>query len=205
MTYDPGVSSEGGPGNDTLIGTALADTIRGGAGDDVVAGVPREAMQTFADGRRPEPLYVVADAEPGADRLFGDAGFDILYGGGGPDTLSGGEGYDRLDGGAGADVLTGGPQSDTFVVGYPTTIGRPPQTGIGAAADRITDFEPGQDVIDLRAFWNFGDPGVNFRGNAPLVFDQGNKLQIAYRYEGPDTVISFWDGHNPARPRARSC
>jgi uncharacterized protein len=56
------------------------------------------------------------------------------------ESLSGTPGDDRIAGGPGADVLTGGAGSDTFVY-----------TSLRDAQDRITDFTPGTDRIDLSA------------------------------------------------------
>jgi Ca2+-binding RTX toxin-like protein len=52
-------------------------------------------------------------------------------GGAGADRLAGGKQDDRLEGGAGADVFRFAPGSD---------------------ADRVDDWTPGEDRIDLRAF-----------------------------------------------------
>lgn len=78
---------------DVVYGTAFADTIALGAGDDVAFG------------------------GEGADRASGGAGFDILNGQGGNDILSGDAGYDEIDGGAGADVLRGGGDGDMLTGG----------------------------------------------------------------------------------------
>jgi len=81
-----------------------------------------------------------------ANRLFGGGGDDALIGLGGRDRLDGGAGNDWLYGGAGADILTGGSGADTFVFRSVAEIG--PVAGVH---DRITDFEPGRDRIDLSA------------------------------------------------------
>lgn len=64
----------------------------------------------------------------------------VINGTVGRDTLVGTAGNDRITGGAGADLLTGGVGSDNFV--YLST---------RDAGDRITDFSPGTDRIDLSA------------------------------------------------------
>ncbi len=71
------------------------------------------------------------------DSMTGGAGDDLLMGLGGDDHLSGGGGADVLIAGIGHDTLTGGAGADTFVF---TTDGQ---------ADTITDFQPGQDRINL--------------------------------------------------------
>ncbi|HET6997794.1 MAG TPA: polysaccharide deacetylase family protein [Solirubrobacterales bacterium] len=62
----------GGPGSDSLIGTARADTLRGLGGDDTLFG------------------------KAGADQLVGGTGADKLMGGPGADWQLGGSGDDRL-------------------------------------------------------------------------------------------------------------
>ncbi len=78
----------------------------------------------------------------GADTLTGSAGADLLNGGAGDDRLSGGAGNDILLDGAGVDVLAGGAGADSFVL------------SVDGQADRIIDFDPTQDKIDLSA-WAF--------------------------------------------------
>jgi Ca2+-binding RTX toxin-like protein len=67
--------------NDTLVGTAMADHLKGGPGDDSLSGLD------------------------GNDQLRGGPGADTIDGGAGNDTLSGGPGSDVLTGGAGDDVF----------------------------------------------------------------------------------------------------
>ncbi|MGB7589139.1 MAG: hypothetical protein WBM00_10570 [Solirubrobacterales bacterium] len=72
----------------------LPVTLRGGAGDDVLAG-----------GAGADKLV----GGPGDDQLSGGAGIDAIFGGPGKDTLLGGPGDDQLIGGPGRDVIVGGP------------------------------------------------------------------------------------------------
>ncbi|MBB3565913.1 serralysin, partial [Rhizobium sp. BK512] len=69
-----------GTGNFSGTGNILANTITGGAGNDVL------------------------DGGAGNDRLIGGAGNDTLIGGAGDDTLDGGTGADALSGGTGNDI-----------------------------------------------------------------------------------------------------
>jgi len=78
-------------GNDTLIGSAVANRLEGRGGADKLIG------------------------RGGKDSLFGEDGRDKLFGGNGSDKLYGGKGNDRLDGGAGNDILKGNQGADIFV------------------------------------------------------------------------------------------
>ena len=68
-------------GNDTIKGSAGADSLWGAAGNDRI------------------------DGGAGDDYLRGDAGNDTLIGGAGADRLDGGKGNDVLTGGTGSDVF----------------------------------------------------------------------------------------------------
>ena len=112
----------GGSGNDLLDGSQAMGPLvgRGGTGDDTLIG------------------------GAGSDDLRGGRGADLLAGNDGADTLSGGRGDDVLIGGGGADALRGGPGADVFFFGDLADV----QIEDGAS-DRIVDFAPGEDLIDL--------------------------------------------------------
>ncbi|MCQ4347950.1 type I secretion C-terminal target domain-containing protein, partial [Pseudomonas stutzeri] len=74
----------------------------------------------------------------GGDWIFGHDGDDVLSGLLGDDALAGGAGDDILVGGPGNDLLSGGPGADTFV-----------WNSGDSGVDRITDFTPGEDRLDL--------------------------------------------------------
>ncbi|MEL6583755.1 MAG: hypothetical protein AAFQ36_07965 [Pseudomonadota bacterium] len=75
----------------------------------------------------------------GKDALKGGAGHDVLDGKGGADKLKGNDGDDQLFDGKGRDKLTGGEGADLFIF------------DADKATDKILDFEPGIDRIDLSA------------------------------------------------------
>ena len=79
----------------------------------------------------------------GNDTIIGNDVANVLKGGAGNDTLSGGGGNDTLIGGPGVDIMTGGDGADTFVFAAGDSS---PAVG---QHDRITDFTPGVDHIDL--------------------------------------------------------
>ena len=113
----------GGTGNDRLLGRSGNDKLDGGRGDDVLKG----------DGGRD-----VLRGKQGNDILLGGRGNDKLVGGFGDDQIYGNQGADVLKGGFGHDLLSGGQGKDRFVY-----------TNAQEKGDRITDFKPNRDAIDL--------------------------------------------------------
>src|SRR5215471_460952 len=119
----------------THLGTSVAGAgdINGDGYDDIVVGAP---VFSLAEGA----AYVIYGGPSGAVNKVGTSGDDRLFGGDFDDTLSGGDGNDVVGGKGGNNVLSGGAGSDSFVY---------------ALADQhhdvVTDFRPGEDVIDLRA------------------------------------------------------
>jgi Ca2+-binding RTX toxin-like protein len=122
----------GGDGNDLVVANgcvahgcagdryiALASTLEGGAGDDVVTG--GDAGDRISGGPGHDTLTGLAgddriDGGAGDDRLDGGADDDVLRGGAGSDILDGGPGNDRLSGGGGKNLLMGGAGNDRFTV-----------------------------------------------------------------------------------------
>ncbi|MBX6374864.1 MAG: hypothetical protein IRZ13_11595 [Acetobacteraceae bacterium] len=98
----------GGGGNDFIDGGAGDDTLDGGAGDDELQGRAGDDSLRGAGGA--DTLYGGA----GNDTLDGGVGDDLLVGGLGDDSIVGGTGFDVLQGGAGADTLSGGGDNDTL-------------------------------------------------------------------------------------------
>jgi Ca2+-binding RTX toxin-like protein len=76
-------------------------------------------------------------APSGGGTVLGTTGFDVLHGLSGDDILSAGAGDDILTDGAGSDMLAGGAGADVFLL---SADGR---------VDTITDFQQGEDRIDL--------------------------------------------------------
>lgn len=138
----------GAGGNDTIDGGGQSDRLFGDQGDDILIGgngwdwLEGRADNDHLDGGFG---YDRLRGGNGDDTLVGGFGFDILEGGSGDDVMQGDNGEDRLIGGAGRDVMTGGLHADRFVF---QTVG---DSGLWGAADRITDFTQGEDIIDLSA------------------------------------------------------
>jgi Ca2+-binding RTX toxin-like protein len=87
MAYLPGSL-----GNDTILGTAATDTIRAGAGHDLILG----------DGRDGPQPAIYPDPSGGPAPLGND-----IDAGGGNDTVQSGYGADTVHGGAGDDLIQG--------------------------------------------------------------------------------------------------
>jgi Ca2+-binding RTX toxin-like protein len=149
-------------------GGNLGDTLRGGGGDDTLSG------NRFASGPTDNDL------------LQGLGGSDLLFGGHGDDTLQGGSGNDTLVGGAGTDRMAGGSGADVFRF---LALG---DMGLGPARDRITDFIPGQDRIDLSPIDTnpglTGDQGFAFRGFGNF---SGAAMELRLRHIGGETRVQI--------------
>lgn len=123
-----------------------------GAGDDSING--SKVGNTIYGGEGDDTI----NGQDGNDTLFGDLGSDSINGGKGNDVIDGGDGDDTLIGGAGSDTLTGGSGSDLFVFNS-----KPSKK----VQDTITDFEHGEDLIQLddavfKKFKNITDLGDHF-------------------------------------------
>ncbi len=187
-----GDSLYGGADGDTLDGGTGADQMEGNTGDDVyvVDNVGDVVVELSGEGT--DLVYTsLASYTLGADvenlnynSMVGNfAGTgntldNIIYGGGGTDTLSGLDGADELHGQTGADTLLGGNGDDLLIGGSGTDtstggagadtfqMSTQYESGLGASADRITDFAPGTDLIDL----GFVDADTNTAGNQAFSF-----------------------------------
>ncbi|WP_050771956.1 beta strand repeat-containing protein [Maritimibacter alkaliphilus] len=196
---------DGGDGDDRLTGGAGGDDIDGGAGEDTalytgsgsgvtislaagsasggdatgdtLTGIEHLTGSDHADTLRGDNGANTLNGRGGADILFGFEGNDRLIGGDGDDTLlNGAEGRDVLIGGGGRDFLIGGADADRFVF-------REGDTGTGAAADRIDDFEAGVDRIILRSI----DADTTTGGDQAFTF--GGTLTLSQ--SGGDTIIAL--------------
>ena len=133
------LSSGGAVNFENLIGNGNAQVVRGNTGDNIISG--GGGADTIYGGSGNDTLY--ADSAASNDPNDQDTDNDNLYGEAGNDTLIASKGDNILDGGTGADTITTGSGSDTIVL----------RVGDGgstlAAADTITDFTDGTDVLGL--------------------------------------------------------
>ncbi|GIT91425.1 hypothetical protein JANAI62_18820 [Jannaschia pagri] len=159
----------------------------------------------IVDGARIINLSDSGNALTLGDRIGGTVsggdGADEVEGGAQNDRIDGGAGNDTIAGGAGEDTLTGGAGNDAFVFEVP-----------GAAlrgADRITDFQSGQDriLIDVPdgVFPTGALPnGVLRQGTAAqdandyLIYDQATGrlfVDLNANAAGGQTLIATLDGN----------
>jgi Ca2+-binding RTX toxin-like protein len=139
-------------------------------------------------------VTVVVNGSSGADIIKAGGSAHIINGGGGADQIRGGTAADAIDGGAdndkilgftGADIITGGAGNDQFRYLF---VG---DSGLGAGADRITDFTSGSDRLNFALLdTNAGLAGIQgfaFVGNA--VFSGGGAASIRYTNSGADLLV----------------
>lgn len=175
---DDDIQIWGGPGDDAVYGdlgndaevngNQGSDKVYGGPGDDVVRGGADNDIEVFGDdgndfvyGDEGDDAHV--NGNKGNDHVYGGNGNDTVRGGQNDDYVSGDAGDDKVYGDLGTNILVGGPGKDTFFVANGFNI-----------QNTITDFERGQDRIDVSAF-----------------AELGTYEQIVLIQEGSNTVIQF--------------
>ena len=160
-------------GDDVILGTPEADTIKALAGDDTICG---EGGDDIINGGNGDD-WIDGGAgndqirgNNGMDEIFGDVGDDEIRGGAdddtiegedGDDTLSGQGGNDTIDGGNGVDDISGGGGQDTLYAGSGATVGTGKLVFGGSGSDTLIG---GPDADDLRGS-NGNDIINGFGGN----------------------------------------
>jgi len=127
----------------------------------------------------------------GHDVLWGNAGDDLILGRNGNDVLWGGEGDDVLRGGDGDDVLIGGPGQDRLQGGPGADVFRflDVSESVRGRADRIVDFEPGVDLIDLSAIDADGDAS---NGDTAFAWIGGARFSAPGQLRGVELESGRW-------------
>lgn len=153
-------------GNDTLYGGTGDDEVNGGLCNDLMDGGACGNLASYfatagavhvdlAISGPPNTLGAGIDTIKNCLDLEGGKGNDTLMGDGDANNITGGGGADVITGRLGADILSGGAGQDRFVC--ETAL-----DSILGAHDRITDFTPGLDHIDLRHIEaNPNTPGID--------------------------------------------
>ncbi|MBW4661702.1 MAG: VCBS repeat-containing protein [Drouetiella hepatica Uher 2000/2452] len=184
----PGIRTNGTRKNDRFKGTKFNDVydgmggndrMNGGNGNDRIDGNNGKDNLSGGDGN--DRLQGGAND----DRVSGDKGNDAIDGDSGNDILVGSQGDDVLTGGTGSDTLTGGIGRDTFVF-----------TDLLQEGDLITDFNPLEDLIDLRLIFTKS----GFAGETPFArYSQtinieqiGADTQIQIDADGTGTGMAFF-------------
>lgn len=140
----------GSDGSDWLDGGVGADKMDGGSGNDTfVVDNAKDAVKENASAGDDLILSSVSYVLPANVETLTLTGTDAINATGskGNDILNGNSGANRLDGGAsGADTLSGGQGIDVFVFKS-----KPSSSLVGISYDKILDFAPGTDSIELSA------------------------------------------------------
>ncbi|MFZ1477453.1 MAG: calcium-binding protein [Sphingorhabdus sp.] len=122
-----------------------------------------------------------------ANTINGGDGVDQIRGGNLGDTINGELGNDKIYGAGGADVLTGGAGSDQFRYVFAS------DSGLGAAADLITDFETAGDRLNFLLMDAdqavAGDQAFNFVGDA--AFANTGTGQIRFQDAGANLLVQI--------------
>ncbi|WP_310424066.1 M10 family metallopeptidase C-terminal domain-containing protein, partial [Mycoplana sp. BE70] len=182
------LSGQSNGGNETFKGLGGNDVLKGGAGADVLDGGNGTDTATYAGssavnvnlatgvatgGHAQGDKFVSIENLTGSsynDVLTGNSGRNVIDGGAGNDTINGGAGNDTIRGGAGKDMLTGGSGADVF------TFKTAAEAGTNSDRDVITDFQKGQDKIDLSAIdangSARGDGTFHFQAQENALFDR---------------------------------
>lgn len=199
-------SVRGGPGNDTLAGSARDDLLSGGAGNDQMRGgagndvyivdsagdVVIEELRAGIDTIRASVNYTLPDnvedleLSGGARRGTGNNLDNTIAGTSGSDLLSGLGGSDGLLGGAGNDTLIGGAGSDVYY--YEPGEGYDIVRDLGSASDRdiliLNGIRPA-DITFLRPADDPDDLILAFAGGGHILLDEFGSVAGA----GVDSVL----------------
>jgi Ca2+-binding RTX toxin-like protein len=124
-----------------------------------------------------------------ADRITGGQRGEGIDGQAGNDVIMGGDGSDSLVGGFGSDTLTGGKGKDRFTFG---SYGQLIPFNRAMGVDKITDFESGEDKIQLfrGTFTAFTSRRISFESVTTIKEAQKSKALIVYI---PETGSLFYN------------
>lgn len=191
--------TEGGNGNDTIIGGTSSEIIYGNGGDDYIKGMNN--VDHIFGGQGNDYLNGGSGADlilgsMGNDQLVGGGSNDVLYGGLSQDTFSGGQGDDKLYGGYSDDLLMGDTGNDKLYGGvHDDTY----WFSAGFGLDIVFD-DSGSDDLQFDANILFTDLSfIKEDNNARIVFSYGvDEIVIENQFDtNADNAIetlTFYDG-----------
>lgn len=191
--------------NDTIIGTAIGDTITTGEGNDSVRG---DAGNDFIDtsnlvGGSPDigvAPYYASDADPNDDKdtVFGRDGDDPITTGDDADYVSGGEGADVIDAGydndrvlgdGGDALIIGGEGRDAIDggIGYDTIYG-------DGTLDDLLVSEVGDNPGPASISYNNADLFQGGDGNNDYLYGEAGSDRFILEYSGYVANLTIDDG-----------
>lgn len=143
----------GGGGNDTIVGFTSGDSVDGGAGLNTL-NVSGSQLSAATDGQLNNIQIVQVSTTAAATidlssqsegfSIIGNTGKDTITGGAGADSINGGAGNDSINGGGGNDSIIGGAGVDTLTGGAGSdNFAFASGDTTAAAFDTITDFAVG--------------------------------------------------------------
>lgn len=164
----------------TIQGTAVADLLSGGAGDDLIFG--EQSADTINAGAGNNIVVGGLDSTDGADVISAGLGNDLIYGNGGDDRIAspgghdivvGGFGSDDISLGAGNDIIYGNQGNDVINAGDGNNL------IYGGRGDDVIVAGSGNDVI-------YGGEGVDSltggAGADRYVFDMNSGAAAIYGF-----------------------
>jgi Ca2+-binding RTX toxin-like protein len=167
---NPGVTRNGTPGADQLVGTAGDDVEVGFAGNDYLYGGEGRDYLYGGDG------IDVLQGEGGNDIILAEAGDDYLYGGTGHDAMYGGTGVNVYLGGGGNDTMMGGNGSIEYFYGEAGN-----NFGYGDAGVDVFVGEGGNDT-----FFGQGDNDYAYAGSGNDSLYGGDGVDVLLGQNGDD-------------------
>lgn len=186
----------GGSGDDILIGSAAANVLNGGAGQDTASYVGAREGMTFSASSRTGSgdavgdRYISIERFEGtnfADTMTGGSANDYLLGAGGDDLITGGNGVDTLFGGAGNDTIDGGNGSDALYGDAGNDLirgGNDNDSLVGGAGDDRLEGGNGNDRL------------LGGTGNDVLQGGNGNDTFVFENLSGNDQILDFRRGQD---------
>ena len=168
-------------GNDTVFGGDGADDVNGNKGDDIVHG---DAGNDTVRGGQGADTVFGDDGDDG--HVNGNFGDDSVSGGNGNDTVFGGQGNDTLHGDAGADLLSGDLGNDIL---YGDAGADRFTIASGGGLDWVADFKPGEGDRILLA------PGTAYTVTSisgQVVIDLGGGAELGLAGVTAGTFSSDW-------------